>query len=44
MIDQELRTLFVFKAATAKVNDFNGTFSWMLQENVLYVVSDESHR
>jgi hypothetical protein len=40
----KLHTLFVFKAATAKVDDFNGTLSWMLQENVLHVVSDESHR
>ena len=34
----------MFKAATAKVNNFNGTLSWVLQENVLHVVSDESHR
>ena len=44
MIDLELHTLFVFKAATAKVDDFNGTLGWMLQEDVLHVVSDESHR
>lgn len=44
MISQELHTLFVFKAAAAKVNDFDGTLSWVLQENVLYVMSDENCR
>lgn len=44
MISRELHTLFVFKAAAAKINDFNGTLSWMFQENVLHAMSDESYR
>ena len=44
LINQELHTFFVFKAAAAEVNDFNGTLGWVLQENVLQAMSDVSHR
>ena len=41
---KKIHTLFVFKAAASKVNDFNGALRWMLQKNVLHVVSDANHR